>query len=174
MMYYVAVQHNQVAVNVPMRYFKVMDMPKSKFKRRSASLPLPDQVALVLQGGGALGSFQAGVIERLAALSIGVDWVAGISIGAVNAAIMAGNAPEQWVEKLTRFWELLTGGMPSLVLPPDQNVREAAHLIAAGVVSAWGVPGFFRPHMLPSWFAPAGTAEAISYYDTSPLQTSPR
>ena len=75
-----------------------MSGPKSL--RDKAPLPLPQSVALVLQGGGALGSFQAGVIEELALLSIEVDWVAGISIGAVNAAIIAGNPREQWLEKL--------------------------------------------------------------------------
>ena len=59
----------------------------------SAPLPLPDVVALVLQGGGALGSYQAGVIEGLAAAAIEIDWVAGISIGAINAALIAGNPP---------------------------------------------------------------------------------
>jgi NTE family protein len=64
-------------------------------KRRAKALPLPDCVALVLQGGGALGSYQAGVIEGLAASEIEIDWVAGISIGAINAAIVAGNPPER-------------------------------------------------------------------------------
>ncbi len=87
-----------------------MDMPKESPRRGRAPLPLPDAVALVLQGGGALGSFQAGVAESLARLSIEIDWVAGISIGAINAAIIAGNRPERRVERLTRFWETVSGG----------------------------------------------------------------
>ncbi len=62
-------------------------------RRSRAPLPLPDCVALVLQGGGALGSYQAGVIEGLAAVAIEIDWVAGISIGAINAALVAGSPP---------------------------------------------------------------------------------
>ncbi len=62
------------------------------------------KVALVLQGGGALGSYQAGVYEALASSDYKPDWVAGISIGAINAALIAGNSPEMWVEKLREFW----------------------------------------------------------------------
>ncbi len=132
-------------------------------------MPLPDQVALVLQGGGALGAYQAGVVERLAQLDIEIDWVAGISIGAVNAALIAGNAPEHRIERLMAFWELVSGGLPDFVLPDIHEWREAAHLMAAGAVALWGIPGFFRPHCVPGWMAPAGSPEALSYYDTSPL-----
>jgi len=78
-------------------------MADIKARRRAKALPLPEQVALVLQGGGALGSYQAGVIEGLETNGIELDWVAGISIGAVNAAIVAGNPPERRVERLTAF-----------------------------------------------------------------------
>src|SRR5688500_16560704 len=64
-------------------------------RRKGASMPLPDTVALVLQGGGALGSYQAGVVDRLADHEIEIDWIAGISIGAINGAIIAGNPPER-------------------------------------------------------------------------------
>jgi NTE family protein len=139
-------------------------------RKSSAPLPLPQQVALVLQGGGALGSFQAGAVEELSRLAIEVDWVAGISIGAVNSAIIAGNPPELRVERLTRFWELVSGGLPDLFLPETHHIREAAHLSAAALVALWGVPGFFRPHLWPGWMAPPGSAEAVSYYDTTPLR----
>ena len=145
-----------------------MSGPKSL--RDKAPLPLPQSVALVLQGGGALGSFQAGVIEELALLSIEVDWVAGISIGAVNAAIIAGNPREQWLEKLTAFWQRVTGGMPNLCLTHSDNLREVEHLAAAATVAAWGVPGFFTPRVLPAWWAPAGSPGALSFYDTSGLR----
>ncbi len=150
-----------------------MDMPKQtprRSGRNQAPVPLPDQVALVLQGGGALGSYQAGVIERLEALNIEIDWVAGISIGAINAALITGNAPEHRVERLTAFWEKVSSGLPNFCLPEQHDIREAAHLMAAGAVALWGIPGFFRPHGLPSWWAPAGSSEALSYYDTGPLR----
>src|SRR5690606_2449770 len=125
---------------------RTMDMPKKPGRRGHAPMPLPDQVALVLQGGGALGSYQAGVVERLAQLDIAIDWVAGISIGAVNAALIAGNPPERRIERLIRFWELVSGGLPNFCLPDVHDLREAAHLMAAGAVALWGIPGFFRPH----------------------------
>jgi len=133
-------------------------------------MPLPDQVALVLQGGGALGSYQAGVIERLDELDIEIDWVAGISIGAINAALIAGNPPELWTEQLTAFWTLVSSGLPNFCLPEQQDIREAAHLMAASAVALWGIPGFFRPNAVPSWWAPAGAAQALGYYDTAPLR----
>ncbi|MBO0740143.1 MAG: patatin-like phospholipase family protein, partial [Hyphomicrobiaceae bacterium] len=64
-----------------------------------------ERIVLVLQGGGALGAYQAGAYEALAEAGQAPDWVAGISIGAVNAAIIAGNAPEHRVARLRTFWE---------------------------------------------------------------------
>lgn len=150
-----------------------MDQPVKHSARASDSpLPLPDQVALVLQGGGALGSYQAGVYEALHDQSIEVDWVAGISIGAINSAIIAGNPPHERVAKLRQFWEMVSGGLPDFALPIDGEIREAAHLGAALAVTAYGVPGFFRPHLVPPMFAPEGSVNAISFYDPAPLADS--
>src|SRR5271157_2431183 len=77
---------------------------------RARPRPPFEQIALVLQGGGALGAYQAGVYEALAERDIHPDWVAGISIGAINAAIIAGNPPEERVAKLRQFWEGVTAG----------------------------------------------------------------
>src|SRR3546814_12966627 len=87
-------------------------------------LPLPREVALLLQGGGALGSFQAGVYQRLDELGIDVSWVAGISIGAVNAAIIAGNPPHKRLARPKKFWLTVSGGMPNVVLPEIDHIRE--------------------------------------------------
>lgn len=147
-----------------------MASTQKKPRRRAANaLPLPDQVALVLQGGGALGSFQAGVYEVLGEMEIEVDWVAGISIGAVNAALIAGNPPERRIARLRRFWDKVSGGMPNFSLPENHGVREAAHLSAAATVAAFGVPGFFRPHWIPPGLAMDGSASAVSFYDSGPL-----
>src|SRR3974390_1074843 len=73
------------------------------------------RAGLVRQGGGALGSYQAGVYEALSTSQYLPDWVAGISIGAINAAIIAGNAPEKRVERLKAFWEGITA--PSSLWP---------------------------------------------------------
>ncbi len=135
-----------------------------------------ENVALVLQGGGALGAYQAGVYEKL--LEIGVDptWVAGISIGAINSAIIAGNAREHRVARLREFWEQVSaagGGFignqfDTLSLPDTQ--RGWLNQFAAGSVLLQGAPGFFRPRVpspLLSWNG-AGT----SYYDTEPLRAT--
>ncbi|OYY66025.1 patatin-like phospholipase family protein [Sphingomonas sp. 28-62-11] len=138
--------------------------------RHAGNMPLPETVALVLQGGGALGSYQAGVIEGLQGSGIGIDWVAGISIGAINAAIVAGNPPEQRVEKLKAFWDRMTSSLPSFPIFPNDMVREFVHEWSAGMVLATGVPGFFTPHLLPPNFAAPGSAGALSYYDSAPLK----
>ena len=71
-----------------------------------------DERVLVLQGGGALGAYQAGVYEGLAAGGMVPQWIAGISIGAINAALIVGNPPERRVERLRAFWEQVTSGVP--------------------------------------------------------------
>ncbi len=145
--------------------------PKSKrVALRDDSMPLPDTVALVLQGGGALGSYQAGVIEGLHDTGIEVDWVAGISIGAINAAIVAGNPPERRTERLRAFWAKMTSALPSFPIFPNDFVREMVHEWSAGMVLATGVPGFFSPRLVPPTFAVPGTAGALSYYDSAPLK----
>ncbi|CAN5306111.1 patatin-like phospholipase family protein [soil metagenome] len=145
------------------------DIDPPRRRRGIAPMPLPDHVALLFQGGGALGSFQAGVYERLEELAVEIDWVAGISIGAINAAIIAGNPPERRMERLKRFWQRVSGGMPNFWLPDNDHIREAAHLAAAGAVAMFGVPGFFRPHLFPPQFMPEGAANATSFYDASPM-----
>lgn len=138
-------------------------------RRRSGVLPLPDQVALVLQGGGALGSYQAGIYEALNAAGIEIDWLAGISIGAVNAAIIAGNPPERRVERLREFWNGMTAQLPSFPIWPDDKIREFLHEWSAGFVASFGVPGFFTPRPWPPTMAVPGSAEALSFYDSTPL-----
>jgi NTE family protein len=149
-------------------------MAESDSMRRHAKtserLPLPDEVALVLQGGGALGAYQAGVIEGLEEKGIEVDWVAGISIGAVNAAIFTGNPPEQRVQKLRVFWEEVTGALPALPFAGGGDEwREWVHMASAGVVAMQGVPGFFTPRLLTPALAPAKSLGAMSFYDNAPL-----
>ncbi len=138
-------------------------------RRANATLPLPDCVALVLQGGGALGSYQAGVIEALAGADIEIDWVAGISIGAINAAIFAGNPPERRLERLQAFWDTATSALPSFPIFPQDAVREFVHEWSAWSVMMTGVPGFFAPRPLPPVMALPGTPAALSFYDPSPL-----
>ncbi|MEZ2130138.1 MULTISPECIES: patatin-like phospholipase family protein [unclassified Sinorhizobium] len=129
------------------------------------------QKVFVLQGGGALGSYQAGAFEALTEQGIEPDWIAGISIGAINAAIMAGNGPEERLEKLRSFWKRV-----SVEFPVDwlrhRDAETSRHYRNA---SSWwsvllGVRGFFRPHHVLPWFQKRGSAGAISLYDTAPLR----
>ena len=138
--------------------------------RTRERLPLPDGVALVLQGGGALGAYQAGVIEGLQEKGVDVDWVAGISIGAVNAAIFAGNPPERRVARLRGFWEKVTASLPALPFAGGSDEwREWMHIASAGMVALQGVPGFFTPRPLTPALAPARSLAALSFYDNAPL-----
>ncbi len=134
-----------------------------------AALPLPDLVVLVLQGGGALGAYQAGVYEALIELGVELDWVAGISIGAINAAIIAGNPRDEAIGKMREFWDGASSALPALPTIDNDLVREWTHLAAAGQVATFGVPGFFTPRWPPPLFAEPQTPAAVSFYDTTPL-----
>ncbi|MCB1840512.1 MAG: patatin-like phospholipase family protein [Rhodospirillales bacterium] len=133
-----------------------------------------ESVALLLQGGGALGAYQAGVYEALYEGGVEPDWVAGISIGAVNAAIIAGNKPENRVRQLKDFWEGLTQHPGSFLDSLFENMVEKSGTTAHGLWNQayanmyvlGGVPGFFKPHLMPPFFYPEGTLEATSFYET--------
>lgn len=136
-----------------------------------------DCIALVLQGGGALGAYQGGVYEALAAASLHPDWVAGISIGAINAALIAGNAPNMRVEKLREFWRTVTADSWSgWFTPPGQLdgdlMRHWANTWHAGAAVMRGAAAFFTPRLVPAYIAPAGTADAISFFDNSALKAT--
>lgn len=125
------------------------------------------KIGLVLQGGGALGSYQAGVYEALASSEYLPDWVAGISIGAINAAIIAGNTPENRLKRLRSFWEEITAH--TSLWPSALGGSLAAWQQKASALTAlmFGQPGFFTPRTLQDWFSPG---KLISYYDTSALK----
>jgi NTE family protein len=131
-----------------------------------------DDYVLVLQGGGALGAYQAGVFAALATEGIAPNWVTGISIGAVNCALIAGNAPGQRVERLREFWQLLSSGMPDPYFKTDGDYRALVNGASAVNSLLLGVPGFFKPRVPPALFRAPGTPEAISYYDTAPLRAT--
>jgi NTE family protein len=125
---------------------------------------------LVLQGGGALGSYQAGVIQALNASEFCPDWVAGISIGAINAALIAGNPPERRIERLHEFWDLASSSLPAPALFTSEALRPWSTELRAGWIVAFGVPGFFAPRFPPPLLHPPGTSAAVSFYDTAPLR----
>jgi NTE family protein len=134
-----------------------------------------EQVALLLQGGGALGSYQAGVYQALAEADLHPDWVAGISIGAINSAIIAGNPPAERVARLREFWEIVSTsplGIPYFKTIELQNEfhRQVVNLARAWNILWFGAPNFFVPRVPPALFLPGGSVDTASYYDNSPLK----
>jgi NTE family protein len=124
--------------------------------------------ALVLQGGGALGAYQAGVYEALTHQKEKPQWIAGVSIGAINSALIAGNAPDKRVERLREFWELVSSS-PSQRLPSWMAERAVLNQWSASLATLFGIPGFFQPRASPSLLM-GGAAPLLSYYDTAPLR----
>ena len=139
-------------------------------KRTRFSLPEHEQTVLALQGGGALGAYQAGVYEGMAECGFAPNWVTGVSIGAVNAALIAGNPSERRIERLGAFWDRVSSGIP--IVPPAylDPLRLAFNRVSAMATTAFGVPGFFVPRVPPPYLAPDGSPGALSVYDISPLK----
>ena len=106
---------------------QLLDRPQARSTHhRPGGRPPFDCIALLLQGGGALGAYQGGVYEGLAEAGLHPDWTAGISIGAINAALIAGNPPEKRVEKVRQFWELVTSPYPRWQFPRIPAGRSAS------------------------------------------------
>jgi NTE family protein len=129
-----------------------------------------EKTVIVLQGGGALGSYQAGAYEALLAGGMAPSWLAGISIGAINAAIIAGNPADRRVERLRQFWELVSSRLLGAPAGNDAISRRIFNETSAVLVAAGGVPGFFDPRFPPAVVSEPGSIEAISFYDTTPLR----
>jgi NTE family protein len=128
-------------------------------------------IALVLQGGGALGAYQAGVYEALAESGIQPNWISGISIGGINAAIIAGNPPNTRVDRLREFWTQVTSphwfGWPET---KSDGARNLLNHFSANLALMQGANGFFASRLLSPWLQPSGTLEATSFYDTRELK----
>ena len=134
-------------------------------------------VALVLQGGGALGAYQAGVYEALSEAGIHPNWISGMSIGAINAAIIAGNPPDTRIDRLRDFWTQVTADGPwpgagdaCFSLAKGDAMRQLINQMSANFATVGGARGFFSPRPIPPWFQPPGTIEATSFYDTNDLK----
>jgi NTE family protein len=138
-----------------------------------------EQIALLLQGGGALGAYQAGVYEALAEADLHPDWVAGISIGAINSAIIAGNPPKQRVDAMRDFWQSVsTSPLGPLGIPyfrqiefSDIQHQLVNHARAMGIL-LFGAPNFFVPRLPPPTIWPPGSPDKASYYDNTPLRAT--
>lgn len=130
-----------------------------------------DHHILLLQGGGALGAYQAGAFEGLVEAGMAPDWVVGISIGAINAALIAGNPPARRVERLREFWERVSSHVPLIPPPWLDSIRPVLNQLSASTSLLFGVPHFFTRRMpAPSFFSPSESPERLSYYDTEPLK----
>jgi NTE family protein len=131
-----------------------------------------ERVALVLQGGGALGAYQAGVYQALHEAGIEPDWISGVSIGAINAAIIAGNSPENRLARLRTFWELITERKIWPFTPDGDVFRKARNATSSWVTMLTGQPGFFEPRVPNPWMSFTGARTATSYYDNAPLRAT--
>ncbi len=124
---------------------------------------------LVLQGGGALGAYHIGAYQALAEHDFEPDWFCGISIGAINAAVLAGNPPEQRLARIEDLWQAIS--WPDLLPPFDSvNVRTFLNNLSNAQALAFGQPAFFSPRLVNPYLAPAGSAATESFYDTAPLR----
>ena len=136
-----------------------------KTRRRSGSIThwgKHDHEVLVLQGGGALGAYQAGAYAALCEAGMEPDWVAGVSIGAINAALIAGNPAQRRVPRLSEFWQRVSQFSPPMLLAGFESMRPLMNRMSAASAFTFGVPGFFNPRPLPPFFAPDGSFGALS------------
>lgn len=160
------------------------DFRKGKSVAQAARQAYPI-IALVLQGGGALGAYQAGVYQALDEADLPPNWIAGISIGALNAAIIAGNKPEKRVERLHEFWDTICQApiiSPVMSPLPGASVFDIQNwpVMAQAGLSAWaawravtqGQPGFFSPRIPPPFLQAHPDPTTASWYDTAPLRAT--
>ena len=129
-----------------------------------------EKIALVLQGGGALGSYQAGAYDALQRADFKIDWVAGISIGAINGAIICGNPPSRRAERLERFWRQTSSRLLASPVTGNEASLRLFNETSAAMTAAFGVPGFFEPRLppsIPGWPRKPGE---VSIYDTKALR----
>ena len=134
-----------------------------------------ERIALVLQGGGALGAYQGGVYQALAEANLHPDWVSGISIGAINSALIAGNPPEKRVERLREFWETVCTsptGIPYFrgLKFEDEFAHTILNQLRSFAILLFGAPGFFKLRQPPPYLYPSMSPVAMSYYDVTPLK----
>jgi NTE family protein len=152
-----------------------MDVAISEKKLSQSGRPPFERIALVLQGGGALGAYQGGVYQALAEANLHPDWVAGISIGAMNCAIIAGNPPDRRVERLRSFWEKISEsplGVPDLGIELDEFVHRFLNEMRALNILLFGEPNFFVPRWPSPLLVPPRSTNSLSFYDVSPVRAT--
>ena len=145
-------------------------LPPSQPAKTAWRPPGCDSIAVVLQGGGALGAYQAGIYQALHEAGLEPDSVAGVSIGSINAAIIAGNPADRRVRRLRDFWEGITARPVWPFTPDGDDARKARNIWSSSLTTALGQPGFFTPNPVNAWLTPRGAKTATSFYDTSPMR----
>ena len=142
----------------------------AKSTRAAKQTGLPGQVVLVLQGGGALGAYQVGVYEAMHEAGIEPDWMIGTSIGAINAALIAGNRPGQRLERLRGFWDRVE--LQASVAGPLDWLG-VGKLVANMNIVMRGIPAFFEPNLAAMRGLQANVGvESASYYSLEPLRST--
>lgn len=135
---------------------------------RKTSAASFDRIVYLFHGGGAIGAYQAGVFEGLHNNGYKPDWVIGTSIGSVNSAIIAGNAPEKRTKKLRDFWASISTQIPPVPDTLNNTFMERwQHFLSASYTASFGQPNFFRPRPISPWFSIDSTPDKLSFYDTS-------
>lgn len=129
-----------------------------------------DRVALVLQGGGALGAYQAGVYQALSDAGCEPTWLSGVSIGAINASIIAGNEPSRRLQRLEQFWQTISGRKIWAYTPEGDIYRDIRNRTSSWMTMTMGQPGFFKPRFPNPWLEQSGAEGATSFYDTAELK----
>ena len=151
----------------------MLDAPR---KRRSETPDIKDMlsdyqsIALVLQGGGALGAYQAGVFQALKEAGIEANWLSGVSIGAINASIIAGNKPGDQLDRLRDFWETISARRIWAFTPEGDYFRRLRNQTSSMLTMTAGLPGFFKPRDVNPWLQLPGAGGATSFYDTGELE----
>lgn len=142
--------------------------------KKSKTTTQHHHVACCFQGGGALGAYQVGVLHALDEAGYAPNWFAGTSIGAINAAIAAGNPPKVRVEKMYQFWETIAtpGFIESRLLPDDNASRKIEHFLSAQTALLFGQPGFFTPRFPPLFMGYYDAPDTLSFYDTKNLKST--
>ncbi|MBP9743700.1 MAG: patatin-like phospholipase family protein [Burkholderiales bacterium] len=129
---------------------------------------LKRKICYVLQGGGALGAYQVGAYQAFREFGYSADMIIGISIGGINAAIIAGNPVEKRVEKLHKFWDLITFDVP-VPMFPEYKLHKVHNWFGAHMALN-GNPAFYKSRLINPAFLTKAVPEQLSYYDTSPLR----
>lgn len=158
------------------KYKKALCLINKPAKHHKDHLQTYKRIACVFQGGGALGAYQVGAYRAIHERGYQPNYLAGVSIGAINSAIIAGNAPEDQIDKLMEFWDIISPRLWTDGFKEWQNSLDITHhthnQVGALYSLFFGLDGFFKPRAIPPTAFSYDTPDKLSYYDTSELRTT--